>query len=102
MGADPQLEIVRSPNMPAQPSLDGAAFQRELTAFVSGFDAIQTAELLVTAIVVPREPSARVRTPVRYDLVGTSATGRAAASGRVSTLYAIQRATPVLKCRKRT
>ena len=77
LGADPRLEIARSRSMPTQATLTGAGFHRELTAFLSVFEAIQTAEFLITAIEVPREPSAGVRTTVRYDLVGTNGRGRA-------------------------
>jgi tetratricopeptide (TPR) repeat protein len=82
LGSDPQLEIVRSRSMSAPATLDAAAFRRELVAFLSALEAVHTAEFLITAIEAPREPSARVRTIIRYDLVGTSGRGRAERLGQ--------------------
>ena len=68
--------------MPKEATLDRAGFRRSLAAFLDGFESIQTAEFLITAIDVPREAPARARTIVRFDLVGASGRGRAERIGQ--------------------
>jgi tetratricopeptide (TPR) repeat protein/peroxiredoxin len=75
IGNSPRLEISRAPRMLAQPVLDREAFRKELSALVSDFDAIETAELLITAIEVERAPDPRARTTVRFDLTGRAKSG---------------------------
>src|SRR5262245_58200943 len=69
-GAVP-LELTRADPPSTDLELDGPAFGAELAALVAGLDTIQTAELLITSITVPREAEAPVQTRVRYDIVGT-------------------------------
>ena len=69
--------------MPAEPILDRAAFRKELTALVSDFASIQTAEFLITAIDVERAAgSGRSRTIVRFDLAGAAKTRLARRAAR--------------------
>ena len=72
-GGSPFLEVFRSSagDAPAAPAAR-AAFAESLQALLAGFEAIHTAEFLITAIEVDRTatpPSAR--TQVRYDIVGS-------------------------------
>jgi hypothetical protein len=87
-GNSPQLEVVRARAADAGATLNRAAFAKELTALVSDFASIQTAEFLITAIEVNRSPAAgagvmEARTSVRFDLAGAAKRGwRAERVGR--------------------
>ena len=74
-GSSPALEIFRAQTIASELSLDRAAFRKELTALVSDFDSVQTAEFLITRIEVERGSDARVRTTVRFDLSGAARGG---------------------------
>jgi hypothetical protein len=77
-GNSPQLEVVRARTdtaAAAPATLDRAAFAKELTALVSDFASIQTAEFLITAIDVQRAPTLEARTLVRFDLAGAAKRG---------------------------
>ena len=83
IGHSPQLEIFRARSMPSELTLDRTSFGKEAFALVRGFDAIQTAEFLVTAIERQRGPDPQVRATVRFDLAGTATGGwRAERIGR--------------------
>jgi Flp pilus assembly protein TadD/peroxiredoxin len=91
-GNSPQLEVVRARVTDAAATLNRAAFAKELTALVSDFASIQTAEFLITAIDVKRAPAGtseaeaaalEARTSVRFDLAGAAKRGwRAERVGR--------------------
>ena len=70
LGNSARLEIFRASAMPADLVRDRASFRGELLALIDEFQAIRVAELLITAIDVPREPDPLVRTVVRFDIVG--------------------------------
>jgi tetratricopeptide (TPR) repeat protein len=74
-GSSPQLEIQRARSMATEPTLDRTSFRAELAALTSGFDAVDTAELLITAIEVERAPDPVARTDVRFDLAGAAKGG---------------------------
>ena len=84
VGNSPQLEILRARTLPTDLTLDRTAFGKEIATLVSDFASIQTAEFLITAIDVQREPVLQARvTPVRFDLVGAAKRGwRAERLGR--------------------
>jgi tetratricopeptide (TPR) repeat protein len=65
----PHLRIWRTDHVPDDPLLDRSAFAAELAAFMADYEAVQTAEFIVTRLEL-EEPAARV--VVRYDVVGTS------------------------------
>jgi Tfp pilus assembly protein PilF/peroxiredoxin len=60
---------VRRAKLPAELSLDAAAFGRELQRLVEGVREITVAEFLITSIAVD-EKAPVVRTTIRYDIVG--------------------------------
>jgi tetratricopeptide (TPR) repeat protein len=74
-GNNSKLEIFRAQTMAPDLVLDRTAFGKELTALLSDFDSIQTAEFLITGIEVERGSSPRVRTTVRFDLSGAAKEG---------------------------
>jgi Tfp pilus assembly protein PilF/peroxiredoxin len=83
VGNSPKMEIFRAPTMSQELILDRAAFRKELSALVSDFGSVQTAEFLITAVDVEPAPSSRVRTTVRFDIVGNVKNGwRAERLGR--------------------
>jgi Tfp pilus assembly protein PilF/peroxiredoxin len=63
------LEVVRSPALPQEPSLDARAFAAELRRLLEGLRAVDVAEFLVTSIDVP-PGGGPVTAEVRYDVVG--------------------------------
>ena len=71
-GNSPKLEIFRAQAMTSDLVLDRAAFRKELSALLADFDAVQTAEFLITRIDVERGSDPRVRTTVRFDLTGAA------------------------------
>jgi Flp pilus assembly protein TadD len=81
VGNSPELEVFRARTLASAMVLDRVAFAKELAAIASDFESIQTAEFLITSIAVERasaapaasatsDAAARVRTTVRFDLVG--------------------------------
>ena len=58
------------------------SFQKELTAVLSDFASLETAEFLVTAIEVTRDASPSALTTIRFDLVGPAKGRRARATRR--------------------
>ena len=83
VGNSPKLEIFEARVTPAELSLNRASFRKELSTFASDFNAVETAEFLITGISVEPGPDARVRTVVRFDIVGTATQGwRAERLGR--------------------
>ena len=72
---NPKLEIVRALKPSAVSSLDRAAFRKELSALVSDFTSVQTAEFLITRINVETASSPSARTTVRFDLAGPAKDG---------------------------
>src|SRR3954471_11727281 len=74
-GQEP-LAITRASNLPRDLTLDGRRFGAELQRLAGDLRTVAVAEFLVTAIESdgPPDPASAVRTTVRYDLVGTSAT----------------------------
>jgi Tfp pilus assembly protein PilF/peroxiredoxin len=74
VSGSPFLEVVRSAapggSAPASPATR-AAFADSLAALLAGFEAVHTAEFLITAIEVDRSAQPSARTQVRYDIVGS-------------------------------
>ena len=71
----PSLEIFRARGLPSALVLDRATFRGELSALVSGFEGVQTAELLITAIDAETGLAPAARTTVRFDLAGDARGG---------------------------
>jgi Tfp pilus assembly protein PilF/peroxiredoxin len=83
LGTSPQLEVFRARVLPPELVRDRGSFGAELAALVAGFESLQTAEFLITAIEVTGRPDPLVRTTVRFDLVGAArGGGRAERVGR--------------------
>jgi tetratricopeptide (TPR) repeat protein len=78
----PPLEVFRAKSLSADPTLDARAFVAELPALVEGWERVEVAEFLITAITVERTATPQARTDVRYDLVGSGAGGRGQRLGR--------------------
>jgi Tfp pilus assembly protein PilF/peroxiredoxin len=73
--------VFRARTLPQEPSLTRAGLRRELSGLVAEFTALDTAELLITAIAT--DPGGAVRTTVRFDLAGPAREGgRAERIGR--------------------
>jgi Tfp pilus assembly protein PilF/peroxiredoxin len=87
VGNSPQLEVFRAKEMPADLSLRGSGFRKELAALVGDFASLAVAEFLITGIEVDKaEPL--VRTAVRFDLAGPAKSGgRAQRLGRWRILW---------------
>ena len=66
------LEVMRATNLPRDPALDARAFSAELQRLTGDLRAIAVAEFLITSIEPDgsADPVSRVRTAVRYDIVG--------------------------------
>jgi Tfp pilus assembly protein PilF/peroxiredoxin len=73
--SDPRLEVFRARALPAETALDRPAFAREILALVGDFEAVETAEFLITRIALEGGPDPLVRTTVRFDLVGPARGG---------------------------
>jgi Tfp pilus assembly protein PilF/peroxiredoxin len=76
------LGIARSTRMSGELELERGAFADALASFVSELGSLQTAELLITAIDATGSEPRVAHTDVRYDLVGSGASGRAERVGR--------------------
>jgi Tfp pilus assembly protein PilF/peroxiredoxin len=75
VGNSPQLDVRRGRGLPAEPSLRGSAFRKELSALVGDFASLSVAELLITAIEVEKGDPPVARTTVRYDFAGGEKAG---------------------------
>jgi len=83
LGNNPQLEVARARTLPPDPTLDPAAFRRELAVLLGDFASVQTAEFLITGIEVTEGADPQVRTTVRFDLAGAAkGGGRTERNGR--------------------
>ena len=69
-GTTEALEIQRDEDLPQDPSLDAAAFARELARLLGDLRGVEVAEFHVTSIDPPGEDGP-LETTVRYDIVGT-------------------------------
>ena len=65
----PALQVFRAKAMASALLRDARSFREEILALTAGFDAVEVAEFLITAIEVEREKGL-ARTEVRYDLAG--------------------------------
>ncbi len=74
-GRNPQLEVFRSTDTPAASGRDRARFHADVTALLSDFNSIDTAEFLITRIEVTRDPRPAASTIVRFDIAGPAKTG---------------------------
>jgi Tfp pilus assembly protein PilF/peroxiredoxin len=73
-GAAAGFDVRRATSLPTALDLDARAFAREFRTMVGALRTVRVAEFLVTAI-EPDAAPARVRTDVRYDIVGEDASG---------------------------
>ena len=71
-----QLEVTRARDLPRDPTLDARAFSAELQRLVVDLREVAVAELLITSIQPDEagDPSSRIRTAIRYDIVGAGTT----------------------------
>jgi tetratricopeptide (TPR) repeat protein len=68
----PSLEVFRGRAMSQAQDRDRRSFGEDLASLVAGMDEVRVAEFLITSIAVQREAPVRVRTEVRYDVVGSA------------------------------
>jgi Flp pilus assembly protein TadD/peroxiredoxin len=66
------LDVTRATDLPRDPTLDARAFGAELQRLTGDLRAVTVAEFLITSIEPDgtADPASRVRTTVRYDIVG--------------------------------
>jgi tetratricopeptide (TPR) repeat protein len=78
----PGLEVHRATVFPKDVVRDRRVFADGFAMLTAGFETIQVAEFLITAIEVDRTATPRARTEVRYDLVGTMGVSRGERVGK--------------------